>query len=559
MKTRFGLWLAGGDRPPLAADPNALQHQEIVFSLLMLVVALLGRGNPLIRYPDLLWAFAGMLAFNLGYHRLLRRGDSAVVPLVSTAVNLSLCSLIVGLSGGERSDFWPLYLLPIFTASLHLKRRHVMGVCAAAGGFLSCFYLEALWEARRWDTCEFLIKTGVLVFSAAVTAHLSFKERAQRLGRIEVQNQLPAQAQKLEAVGRLAGGVAHDFNNLLTVIKGSSAFLRSNSELSEEMRRDVDEIDKAADRAAALTQQLLAFSRKQLLKPAVLDVNATLASLDGMVRGLLREDMVFVTRLKPGLGRIKADPDQLSKVIIDLVLNARDAMPQGGRLVIETQEVEAGEGPLALPAVLITITDSGVGMRRDVLERAFEPFFTTKEHGRGMGLSSVYGIVEQSGGRVVVDSAPGEGARFHLYFPRFAAAAARAGSAFSGPALDPARSGTVFVVEDEAGVRQLICRILRQQGYEVQAASGGEEALRLFEAHQGPVRGVVTDIVMPGMSGLALARRLVELRPEVPVLFISGYSDALAARSGALAPDSHFLQKPFSPGALADKVREVIA
>lgn len=558
MKIRFGMWLAGGDRPPLAADPNALQHQEIIFSLLMLVVALMGRGNPLIRYPDLLWAFAVMLAFNLGYHRLLRRGEGAVVPLVSTAVNLALCSLIVGLSGGERSDFWPLYLLPIFTASLHLKRRHVMGVCAAAGAFLSCFYLEALWEARTWDTCEFLIKSGVLVFSAAVTAQLSFKERAQRLGRIDAQNQLPAQAQKLEAVGRLAGGIAHDFNNLLTVIKGSNSFLRSSSGLSEEMRRDVDEIEKAADRAAALTQQLLAFSRKQLLKPEALDVNATLASLDGMVRGLIREDTVFVTRLTPGLGRIRADPGQLSQVIINIVLNARDAMPRGGRLVIETREVEAAGGPLALPAVLITISDSGVGMRSDVLERAFEPFFTTKEQSRGMGLSTVYGIVEQSGGRVVVESSPGQGARFHLYFPRFADAAP-AGSATAGRDLAAARSGTVFVVEDEAGVRHLICRILRQQGYEVQAAAGGEEALRLLEAHPGPVRGVVTDIVMPGMGGLALARRLAELRPEVRILYISGYSDALAARSGALAPDSHFLQKPFSPGALADKVREVLA
>lgn len=549
-----------------AVDPQALQYQEILFSLGMSVVAVLARDATLVRYPDILWAFAVMLAFNLSYHRLLRSHGGTAVPLVSMAVNVTLCSLVLGLSGGEQSSFWPLYLLPIFTACLHLKRRHVLGACVAAGGFLACFYLEAFWENRRWEACEFLIKLGVLGFSAAVTAQISFKERGQRFElaagreRIEALDRTLGQSQKMEAVGRLAGGIAHDFNNILTAIKGYSSFLREAAELNGEMRQDVEEIEKAADRAAALTNQLLAFSRKQVLQPEVLDVNRTLTELEFMMRRLIREDIELVIRLKSGMGRIMADPGQVAQVFMNLIVNARDAMPNGGRLVIETGDVVASASPLGVPSVMIAVIDGGAGMEAEVLAHVFEPFFTTKEKGKGtgLGLSTVYGIVSQSGGHIEVESVPGQGTRFIIHFPAVASGAEPAAAA-APPRVETCRgSETVFVVEDEAVIRKLICRTLHELGYEVLAADGGEEALQLLKGHPGPIHVAITDIIMPKMNGRDLAKRLLTLRPEMRVLYMSGYTDDETARYGVLAPGTPFLQKPFSPRMLAEKIREIL-
>ncbi|MBI2384467.1 MAG: response regulator [Elusimicrobia bacterium] len=555
------------DASSSAVDPNALQYQEIVFSLAMGVVAMLGRDNPLVRYPDILWAFAAMLAFNLGYHRLLRARGGTAAPLVSMAVNVALCSLVLGLSGGAQSSFWPLYLLPIFTACLHLDRRHVLGACAAAAGFLAFFYLEAFWESREWEACEFIIKLGVLGFAAAVTSRISFKERVQRLdlagarARVEAMDRTLAQSQKMEAVGRLAGGIAHDFNNILTAIKGYSVFLRESAKADDAMRQDAEEIEKAADRAAALTHQLLAFSRKQVLKPEILDVNETIVEIESMMRRLIREDIELVTRLESGLGRIMADPGQVSQVFMNLIVNARDAMPGGGRIVIETGDVPADDSPLGARAVMISVSDGGIGMEAETLARAFEPFFTTKEKGKGtgLGLSTVYGIVSQSGGHIAVDSALGRGTRFRIHFPRLPDGAVNAASDAPQGAGRTAGSETVLVVEDEASVRKLICRTLLEQGYEVLAAADGEAALRLLQGRPGRVDVVLTDIIMPGMSGRDLFERVAALRPETRVLYMSGYTDDETARHGVLSPGTPFLQKPFSPRALTEKIREILA
>lgn len=369
------------------------------------------------------------------------------------------------------------------------------------------------------------------------------------------------QSQKMEAVGRLAGGVAHDFNNILTAIKGYSAFLKSAIGGKDAgLRADVEEIEKAADRAAALTHQLLAFSRKQVLQPVILDINATVAGLEGMMRCLIREDIKVASFLKPGIGRIEADPGQISQVVMNLIVNARDAMPDGGTIRVETDDAEAGDSPLGVKSVRISVADAGTGMEPSVLSRIFEPFFTTKERGKGtgLGLSTVYGIVAQSGGHVAVESAPGRGTRFSVYLPRVEEPAdAKASPVWTD--AEPARGrGTVLVVEDEQIVRTMICRALRDQGYEVVAAAGGEEALRTSAAHPARIDLLLTDIIMPGMNGRALAERAATVRPEMRVLYMSGYTDDVIARHGVLEPGTPFVQKPFSPRVLAEKVREAI-
>ena len=264
------------DAPPAAVDPNALHYQEILFSLVMSVVAALGRDNPLVRSPDILWAFAGMLAFNLSYHRLLRSHGGTAVPLVSMAVNVALCSLVLGLSGGDQSSFWPLYLLPIFTACLHLKRRHVLGVCAAAGAFLACFYLEAFWGNRRWEACEFFIKLGVLGFSAAVTAQLSFKERVQRsdlagirvriekLSRsLERRTAADLQAMQKQSLDALIPGIAHALNNPLGIILGSVELLLEEADANSVQRQDLERIRTATRRCAQISGDLQAYAQAQ--------------------------------------------------------------------------------------------------------------------------------------------------------------------------------------------------------------------------------------------------------------------------------------------------------
>ena len=380
------------------------------------------------------------------------------------------------------------------------------------------------------------------------------------------QDQL-VQAQKMEAIGRLAGGVAHDFNNLLTAIIGYSELLLMGLDDLDPRRKDMEEIKKAADRAAVLTRQLLAFSRKQVLQPRVLDLNTTIANMEKMLRRLIREDIELITVLDPNLGQVKADPGQIEQVLMNLAVNARDAMPQGGKLTIETKNVYLDEDYAyqhmdVQPGyyVMLAVSDTGVGMDEETLSHLFEPFFTTKEigQGTGLGLSTIYGIVKQSGGHIWVYSEPGQGTTFKIYLLR-TEGDVEPGKRTPIPTESLEGSETILLVEDADAVRDMARLALLQSGYTVLAAHDGEEALQIYEKHEGPVHLLVTDVVMPGgMSGCQLAERLTTQWPEMKVLFMSGYADDAIVRHGLLKPGVTFLQKPFAPATLTHKVRETL-
>jgi two-component system, cell cycle sensor histidine kinase and response regulator CckA len=373
------------------------------------------------------------------------------------------------------------------------------------------------------------------------------------------------QAQKLEAIGQLAGGVAHDFNNLLTVITGRSHLALGQLPADHSIRRHIELIQTTAERAAALTRQLLAFSRKQVLEPKVLDVNAVVTGVAPMLRRLIGEDLELVTVPAPDLGRVKADPSQLEQVIVNLAVNARDAMPQGGTLTIETGNMELDEaytrrhpGASAGRFVTLAIRDTGHGMDAGVKARIFEPFFTTKEPGKGtgLGLATVFGIVKQSGGSIELDSEPGQGTTFTVYLPRVDAAVDRMATV-AAPALARG-SETILLVEDDDDVRALARETLEGHGYAVIPAAAPAEALRLAGRHAGPIHLLVTDVVMPQLSGRGLAEQLTPDRRDLRVLYISGYTDDAIVRHGVLEEGTAFLQKPFPPYTLLVKVREVL-
>ena len=373
------------------------------------------------------------------------------------------------------------------------------------------------------------------------------------------------QAQKMEAVGQLAGGIAHDFNNLLTAILGNTQLLLRDLPPGDAKRGDVEEIRKASERAASLTRQLLAYSRRQMLQPEVLDLNVVVAEMDKMLRRLIGEHIALEAVLAPDLGRVRADPNQIEQVIVNLAVNARDAMPDGGKLTIETANVDLDEafaqahlGSVPGSYAQLAVTDTGAGMDATVRAHLFEPFFTTKEVGKGtgLGLATVYGIVKQSGGYISVYSEPGRGSSFKIYLPRIATPPeAAAGPQKGGPAPG---SETVLVVEDEPAVLTLSRRALEAQGYVVLAASDPIAALRVVERHGGTIHLLLTDVVMPGLSGRELADRLTAQRPGIRVLYMSGYPGDAVVQHGTLPSGSAFLQKPFSPDGLARKVRDVL-
>ncbi|HET9962765.1 MAG TPA: PAS domain S-box protein, partial [Nitrospiraceae bacterium] len=394
-----------------------------------------------------------------------------------------------------------------------------------------------------------------------------FGERAraeEALRRTEVQLQ---QSQKMEAVGRLAGGVAHDFNNMLTVIRGYSELVLSRLAPTDAFRKELEEVKKAADRASGLTGQLLAFSRRQFIAPKVLDINAVIHNMEGMLRRLLGEDIIeLCTVLDPEVGQFKADPGQIEQVIMNLAVNARDAMPNGGRLTVETGNAQFGHRRSRLPMgaepgsyVTVVVRDTGHGMDEETQSHMFEPFFTTKEKGKGtgLGLSTVYGIVKQSGGFIDVESKPGRGATFKIFFPRVGTVAQETEPAVSGGDTIKGRE-TVLLVEDEPGVRRLVNETLRLHGYTVLEARHGIEALLTGAKHMGPIHLLLTDVVMPQMSGPEVAEKLASVRPDVKVLYMSGYPDHPAFSKGGVDTERSFLQKPFTPTALAQKVREVL-
>jgi len=373
------------------------------------------------------------------------------------------------------------------------------------------------------------------------------------------------QVQKMEAIGRLAGGVAHDFNNLLTIINGYSEVLLATLPPDDPNRSFLDEIHKAGVRSAELTRQLLAFSRQQVLAPRTLNLNAVVGDTDKMLRRLIGEDVRLFTSLESNPWMIRADPGQIEQVLMNLAVNARDAMPQGGRLTIETRNVEldgeyvagrpdAREGPHAL----LSVTDTGTGMPADIAARIFEPFFTTKGPGKGtgLGLATVYGIVKQSGGHVTVYSEVGVGTTFKVYLPR-AGETTESPSRVQPRAL-PRGTETVLLVEDDAGVRALGRRMLTDFGYSVLEAGDGDEAVRVAAECGRPIRLLITDVVMPGAGGRVVAQRVTAIHPETRVLFVSGYTDDAVVRHGILEEKIQFLAKPFTAAALANKVRDVL-
>jgi hypothetical protein len=373
------------------------------------------------------------------------------------------------------------------------------------------------------------------------------------------------QSQKIEAIGQLAGGVAHDFNNLLTAILGYCELLIESVGPASQHRAHLDEIRRAADSAASLTRQLLAFGRRQILEPRVLDLHHAVCQMEPMLRRLIGEDIAVVVHKAGEVGRIRADVGQIEQVILNLAINARDAMLQGGTLRIDVADVDLDEsyarrhaGSVAGPYVMLAVSDTGTGMDAATQTRVFEPFFTTKAKGRGtgLGLSTVHGIVQQSGGTIWVYSEPGRGSTFKVYLPRVDAPVEK--TARGGEPTSLTGSETILVLEDETGVRDLVRRVLERYGYRVLVAETPHEALAVAEEQQGQIQLLISDVVLPEMTGPAVAERIVAAQPQIRVLYMSGYTDSDIVHRGVLDEGTPFLQKPFVPEALARKVREVL-
>ena len=418
---------------------------------------------------------------------------------------------------------------------------------------------------RRKDGTEFpveislsTVETGEETFAIAFISDISLRKT--------LEEQL-MHAQKMEAVGRLAGGVAHDFNNMLTVIAGYNRMMLDELSTLDPLRGYAEEILKAADRAAALTNHLLSFSRRQVMKPRVIDLNAVIGQTENMLRRLIGEDIQLVMSLGADTGNIKADPNHIEQAIVNLAVNARDAMPLGGRLSIETSNTQIVEayakthiGVRPGEFVMIAVSDTGHGMDSATRQNIFEPFFTTKQRGKGtgLGLAIVYGMVKQSGGDIWVYSEPGQGTTFKIYFPRAEEPVA------AGPTEDPEHARlhggeTVLLVEDETQVRELAIKMLRQLGYAVLTAANGTEALDVSRAHAGKISLLVTDVVMPNMSGKEVADALTASRPGLEVLFVSGYTENTVVDHGVLDSSVNFLSKPFTRDALARKIRDILS
>jgi PAS domain S-box-containing protein len=416
---------------------------------------------------------------------------------------------------------------------------------------------------RHRDGAEFpvevslsYVETGDGVFAIAFVSDIGYRKR--------LEEQL-MQAQKMEAVGRLAGGVAHDFNNMLTVISGYNRMILDELSALDPLRGYSEEVQQAADRAAAVTGQLLTFSRGRVTKPKVVNVNQIVGQTEKMLRRLIGEDIELVLDLDPAIGNIRADPNHIEQAVVNLAVNARDAMLSGGRISIETKNTwlddtygrtHLGVQPGAF--VMIAVSDTGHGMDAATRRRIFEPFFTTKERGKGtgLGLATVYGMVKQAGGDIWVYSEPAKGSTFKLYFPRVGEGVSEA------PTREPAALGgqeTVLVVEDEKAVRDLTVKLLTQLGYQVLSAAGGKDALEISRAHPGEIALLVTDLVMPGMNGRQVAEALRVEKPRIHVLFVSGYTENTVLDRGVLDPGVDFLPKPFSRDVLGQKVREILS
>ena len=426
--------------------------------------------------------------------------------------------------------------------------------------------LDCEWTRKDGSTMAMRLSGRAISDEARTVTFEIFTEDVTERRALEQQLR---QSQKMEAIGRLAGGIAHDFNNLLMVISGYSEFLLERLGPDQSLRGPAKEISAAAERATSLTRQLLAFSRKQMLTPKVLDLNAVITENLKMLTRLIGEDIDLVMIPGGDLGAVKADPGQIEQVILNLAVNARDAMPQGGKLTIETSNVTLDEAYARVHApvqpgdyTMLAITDTGVGMDSETQTRIFEPFFTTKgTKGTGLGLSTVYGIVKQSGGYIWVYSEPGRGTSFKIYMPHVTAdevAAVEQPAAAAAPAAVETPRETILVVEDEVNLRRLTRQFLENQGYSVMEAADGAAAVQICVAHQGIIHLLLTDVIMPGMNGRELAHRVSEIRPNIKVLYMSGYTENAIGHNGTLDAGITLLQKPFTLHALKAKVREVL-
>ena len=504
-----------------------------------------------------------------------KRAEAERVRLV-TAIEQSAEAVVITNTAGEIE-----YVNPAFTHISGYSREEALGQnprLLKSGKQGPALYQE-LWATisqgntwkgevinRRKDGSlytEQMVITPVRDELGKVTHFIAVKQDVTERKHLEEQFR---QAQKMQAVGRLAGGVAHDFNNLLTIINGYSEMALDRMDSSDPISGLIAEIGKAGERAASLTRQLLAFSRQQVLAPRVLDLNALVAEVQKMLRRLIGEDIELTTVQGPALGRVKADPGQIEQILMNLAVNARDAMPRGGKLLIETADIELDDAyartrGVVTPGhyVMLAVGDTGIGMDAETQAHIFEPFFTTKEKGKGtgLGLATVYGIVKQSGGYVWVYSEPGKGTTFKIYLPRvdgadeLAQAPEARGHAHTG-------SETILLVEDEEAVRTLASKILRELGYKVLESANPESALEISERYNEPIHLLLTDVVMPGMSGRKVAEGLTFLRPKTKVVYMSGYTDDSVVRHGVLETGTAFLQKPFTPAGLARKIREVL-
>lgn len=424
---------------------------------------------------------------------------------------------------------------------------------------------EALREVNQQLERRVSERTAALQ-QTATSLERSNSELQQQMERGKRLEDQLLQAQKMEAVGRLAGGVAHDFNNLLTVISGYNRMVLDEVGELPNVAGYAGEIQNAADRAASLTNQLLAFSRRQIVQPRIIDINDVVRSTEKLLQRVIGEDIDFATSLDPALASVHADPSHIDQVIMNLVVNARDAMPQGGKITVETSNVELDQdyagahvGIVPGPYVQLAISDTGVGMSDATKQRIFEPFFTTKELGKGtgLGLSIVYGIVKESGGHVLVYSQEGRGTTFKIYLP----AIARASGMEPKKRLDPGTlrgSEVILLVEDEASVRKLACALVSRQGYKVLESGNGNDAIQMSRDHPDSIHLLLTDVVMPGLSGPDLAEKLAASHPEMKVLYMSGYADNAIVRHGMLGPNVAFIQKPFMADDLCRKIREVL-
>ncbi len=429
---------------------------------------------------------------------------------------------------------------------------------------------EVAVSTMRNGAHDYLIKGNLTRLTVAVARELrDAEERRERKNAEEAlrrsEEQL-RQSQKVEAIGRLAGGVAHDFNNLLTVITGYCELLLARLSSDEPMRKEIEQIRKAGERAASLTRQLLAFGRKQILEPKVLDLNSSARDMEKMLKRLIGEDIDLRIAPAPDLRRVKADPGQIEQVLMNLAINARDAMPKGGNLTIETANLELDEayasrhvGVRPGSYVMLAVSDNGCGMDKEIMARIFEPFFTTKGPGKGtgLGLSTAYGIVKQSGGNIWAYSEPGRGTTFKIYLPQVEEAVVRPRSRRQ-PTKVSRGSETILLAEDEPELRGLTRRILEMKGYTIIVAGDGTEALEICGRHEGSIHLMLSDVVMPKMSGRELAERLATTRPDMKVLYMSGYTDDAIVHHGILEPGTSFIQKPFTPDSLVRKVREVL-